>query len=202
MIRRLLALTCAPLAACGLALPALADEAKPASASAPVLADKLTVMRLYGGADGESHIEKIALPDVGSIPGKMLQSRLYTTDIEIGEAPPGAFVDWHGVSSPRFLIVLQGQIEIGLGDGSKHILKAGDMVLAADTTGRGHTSRMIGNEIVRSLTVRLPKDDPLAPKLNPCPPGVAAAQCVAAKQAAAAARQEQTAKAADAKSSK
>jgi hypothetical protein len=61
---------------------------------------------------------------------------------------------------------------------------------------------MIGNEIVRSLTVRLPKDDPLAPKLNPCPPGVAAAQCVAAKQAAAAARQEQTAKAADTKPSK
>jgi len=185
MRRRYLALPLALLAACGIAPSAFSEPI------ALVLADSLTVMRLYGGADGESHMERIVLPDVGGIPGKLLQSRLYTTDIEIGEAPPGMFVDWHGVSSPRFLIVLQGELEIGLGDGSKHILKAGEMVLAADTTGRGHTSRTIGNEIVRSLTVRLPKDDPLAPKLNPCPPGVPDAHCVAAKQAAAARREAQ-----------
>lgn len=151
----------------------------------PVLGDTFKVMRVYGGADGESHIDTVALPDVGNnIPGKFLQSRLYATDIELGESLPGTFIDWHGVSSPRFLIILSGQMEIGLGDGSKHILKAGDMVLAADTTGRGHTSRSIGTAIVRALTVRLPKDDPLAPKLNPCPPGVPDAQCVAARQAA------------------
>jgi hypothetical protein len=144
------------------------------------------VPRLYSGADGESHLDMVALPDVGSIPGKFVQSRLYSTDVELGESLPGMFIPWHGVSSPRFLIVLSGQLEIGLGDGSKHILKAGDMVLAEDMTGRGHTSRAIGTEIIRSLTVRLPKDNALAPKMNPCPPGLPDAQCVAARQLAAA----------------
>jgi hypothetical protein len=164
-----------------LAFTALAHAAEP-----PKIGDAFRVMHLYGGADGESHLDTIALPDVGGVPGKSTQSRLFATDVELGEGLPGTFIDWHGVSSPRLLIVLSGQLEIGLGDGSKHILKAGDMVLAADMTGHGHTSRTIGNEVVRSLTVRLPRDNALAPKLNPCPPGLADAQCVAARQAAAA----------------
>jgi hypothetical protein len=178
-----LALPFVALAASLLAQPAAASDGKPA---APVLARTLNVLHLYGGSDGESHLDTIALPDVGGVAGKFLQSRLFATDVEVGESLPGTFVDWHGVTTPRLLIVLSGQLEIGLGDGSKHVLRAGDMVLAADTTGRGHTSRTIGTEIVRSLTVRLPKDNPLAPKLNPCPPGVPDSQCVAAKQAAAA----------------
>jgi hypothetical protein len=189
---RLLALAPLTLAGALLAQPAYAKDNKPA---APVLAESLKVMHLYGGSDGESHLDTIALPDVGGVPGKVLQSRLFATDVEIGEAPPGMFIDWHGVSTPRLLIMLSGQMEIGLGDGSKHILRAGDMVLAADTTGRGHTSRTIGNEIVRSLTVRLPKDNPLAPKLNPCPVGVPDSQCVALQQAAKAKAAEAAAKA-------
>ncbi len=173
------------LALCG-ASTASANVAAPQApaAKAPVLADAVMVRRLYSGSDGESHIETIALPTVDSAPGKFIQSRLFSTDVEVGEAPPGMFVDWHGVSSPRFLIVLSGQLEIGLGDGSKHILKTGDMVLASDTIGRGHTSRTVGTEIVRSLTVRLPRDNALAPKFNPCPPGMPDAQCVAARQKA------------------
>ncbi len=166
------------------AAPAVAETPKVPAAKAPVLADAVMVKRLYSGSDGESHIEIIALPNVDSSPGKFIQSRLFSTDVEVGEAPPGLFIDWHGVSSPRFLIVLSGQLEIGLGDGSKHILRTGDMVLAADTTGRGHTSRTVGTEIVRSLTVRLPRENALAPKFNPCPPGVPDAQCVAARQKA------------------
>ncbi|MET0365395.1 MAG: cupin domain-containing protein [Sphingobium sp.] len=153
------------------------------------IGDAFTVPHVYGGPDGESHIDTIALPRTSGVPGKSVQSRLYATDIELGEALPGDFIDWHGVSTPRFLIVLSGELEVGLGDGSKHILRKGDMVLAADVTGRGHTSRTIGTEPVRILTVRLPKENSLAPKLDSCPPGMAAEQCVAARLAKAAAEQ-------------
>jgi quercetin dioxygenase-like cupin family protein len=101
--------------------------------------------------------------------------------VEIGDTLPGGFIDFHGVSTPRFLIVLSGQLEVGLGDGSKHILSKGDIVLADDVTGRGHTSRMIGTEAVRILTVRLPKDSALVPKTESCPDGMPADQCVAAR---------------------
>jgi hypothetical protein len=182
MRRGILKILVSTMAALGAMTSARADTTPPDRTK---VGDTLKIMRVYGGADGESHIDWFELPDVGTnIPGERLQSRLFATDVEIGESQPGSFIDWHGVSTPRLLIILTGQLEIGLGDGSKHILKGGDMVLAADTTGRGHTSRSIGTEIVRALTVRLPKDNPLAPKLNPCPPGVPDSQCVAARQTA------------------
>ena len=171
--------------ATALAAMALSPGAR-AATPPPHVGDTFRVLRLYAGHDGESHIDTIDLPTVDRTPGQFVQSRLFSTDVELGESVPGTFIDWHGVSSPRFLIILSGQIEIGLGDGSKHVLHAGDMVLATDMTGHGHTSRSIGSEIVRSLTVRLPRDDALAPKLNPCPPGLPDALCVAARQQATA----------------
>lgn len=178
-------------AAAGLALAATAAQAAepaPATLSAAAslaaalapIPDAVMVWHLYGGPDGESHLQKIALPKVGGTPGRSVDTRLYVTDVELRDSLPGNFVDFHGVSTPRFLIILSGQMEIGLGDGSKHILKKGDFVLAADTTGRGHTSRTIGDEMVRTMTVRLPVTDPLKPKLDPCPPGVASDRCVQA----------------------
>lgn len=136
------------------------------------------MVRLYGGADGETHAEMFQLPRTGGKPGKSVQSRLYATDVEIGDAAPGTFIDWHGVSTPRLLVVLSGKLEIGLGDGTKHILSKGDIALAADTTGRGHTSRTFGDETVRIMTVRLPAENSLTPKLNACPDGMDPAKCV------------------------
>jgi hypothetical protein len=170
----------AAITLCAAVLPFGQAAAEEVSARAPI-GDAFMVPRVYGGADGESHVDVVALPRTGGVPGKSVQSRLYATDIELGDSLPGTFIDWHGVSTPRFLIVLSGELEVGLGDGSKHILRKGDMVLAADVTGRGHTSRTIGTEPVRILTVRLPKENSLAPKLDACPPGMPVDQCVAAR---------------------
>ncbi|MGF7153430.1 cupin domain-containing protein [Novosphingobium gossypii] len=167
------------------ALPAHAED-RPTAAPPPVSplspgANAFRVLEMYGGADGESHLKMKALPRTGGVPGKSVQSRLYATDVEIGDTLPGDFIDYHGVSTPRFLIVLAGQLEVGLGDGSKHILSKGDIVLANDVTGRGHTSRIIGTEPVRILTVRLPKENSFAPKIGSCPDGMPAEQCVSAR---------------------
>ena len=153
-----------------LAAPALAADPLPSA---------VRIKHLYSGPDGESHLGEIDLPNVGGRPGQSVQTRLFTTDVEMGHALPGQFIDFHGVTTPRLLIILQGQMEIGLGDGSKHILRGGDIVLAADMTGRGHTSRGVGTEPIISLTVRLPKENPLAPKLDSCAPGTPPEKCVA-----------------------
>jgi len=162
-----------------LSAPALADPA-PVSPLSPT-GKAMRVLHMYGGKDGESHLEIIDLPATGGGDGHWVQSRLHATDVEISDALPGDFIDWHGVSTPRFLILLSGRMEIGLGDGSKHLLSKGDIVLADDVTGRGHTSRTVGTEPVRILTVRLPRDAALAPKTGSCPEGMPADQCVAAR---------------------
>lgn len=173
-----LALAFAPLAVLP-GSPVLADPT-PVSPLSPT-GKAMRVLHLYGGADGESHVETIELPRTGGGDGHSVQSRLRATDVEIGDALPGDFIDWHGVSTPRFLILLAGQLEIGLGDGSKYVLSKGDIVLADDVTGHGHTSRTIGSEPVRILTVRLPKEGTLIPKGSSCPDGMPPEQCVAAQ---------------------
>ena len=84
-------------------------------------------------------------------------------------AYPGTFIDWHRVTTPRLWILLQGAWDFGTGDGKVHRLVAGDIVLAADTTGQGHTSRNVGTVPSFVLTVRLPAADALAPKLSQPP---------------------------------
>lgn len=130
----------------------------------------LRIKRVTAGPDGKSRLDVIELPVVAGVPGRSITSRVFATDVELGYGAPGTFIDWHRVTTPRFWILLQGAFEFGTGDGKVHRLVAGDIVLAADTTGQGHTSRNVGDVPSFVLTVRLPAEDPLRPKPNPPPP--------------------------------
>src|SRR6266545_4460659 len=72
--------------------------------------------RLYAGTDQQAHIEKIELkakPDwLKGLPANQITFR---------EWPVGQFIDWHPAPRRQFVIILSGQLEIGLGDGSKHV---------------------------------------------------------------------------------
>ena len=108
------------------------------------------LFRLYTGLDGKSHVEPIALaktPDWGK--------GLATTQISFREDTVGRFIDWHPAPRRQFVIILSGQLEIGLGDGSKHIFGAGDTRLVEDTTGQGHTTRVHGNQPCLTATIPL-----------------------------------------------
>ena len=129
--------------------------------------DALRIKRVAAGPDGKSRLDVIELPIVAANPGKSITSRLYATDVELGYSLPGTFIDWHRVTTPRLWILLQGAWEFGTGDGKVHLLKPGDIVLAADTVGPGHTSRNVGAVPSFVLTVRLPLEDSLKPKPNP-----------------------------------
>ena len=53
------------------------------------------------------------------------------------------------------MITVEGQAEIGLGDGTKRVFNAGDVVLADDLTGRGHTTAVYGDKPRISIAVPL-----------------------------------------------
>jgi len=108
------------------------------------------LFRLYTGTDGQSHIETISLAKSAEW-GKGLA----TTQISFRESPAGNFQDWHPAPRRQFVIILSGQLEIGLGDGSKHVFGPGDARLVEDTTGKGHTTRVVGGEPVLTATVPL-----------------------------------------------
>jgi hypothetical protein len=53
------------------------------------------------------------------------------------------------------VITLSGEVEIGLGDGTKHRFGPGHVNLIEDLTGQGHTTRIIGNQPRVGATIPL-----------------------------------------------
>jgi uncharacterized cupin superfamily protein len=53
-------------------------------------------------------------------------------------------VHWHTAPRRQYIFILAGQMEIGIGDGTTRRFGPGDVVLADDRTGQGHTTRSLG----------------------------------------------------------
>ena len=116
----------------------------------------MQVVRLYTGEDGESHIEDLELPfeQVGHALRTATQG---ATGVQFSLLKPTQLVDFHTAPRRQYVITLQGQVEIGLGDGTKRIFNVGDIELCEDLTGRGHTTRSVGD--VDRISVQIPLAD-------------------------------------------
>jgi quercetin dioxygenase-like cupin family protein len=113
------------------------------------------INRLYTGPDGQTHAEEI-LVDFG--PGGVDAFKLKAgAGAEIRRAPPGRVVDWHPAPRRQYVITLSGRGEIELIDGTKIQLGPGSINLAEDLTGKGHITRVIGNE--DRVTIAIPVSD-------------------------------------------
>ena len=110
----------------------------------------MAIVRLYSGPDGESHLEDLPIeshPELTQLQAaKGISFRTYE---------PTYFHDWHNAPRRQYVITLAGQVEIGLGDGTKRVFGAGDALLAEDLTGRGHTTRVVGGAPRLTATVHL-----------------------------------------------
>lgn len=98
-------------------------------------------VRIYSGEDGQSHFEELELP-TGQGGRSPIQP---ATGISFRRSAEGDFMDWHNAPRRQYVITLSGQVEIAIGDGTVRRLGPGDVMLAEDLTGRGHTTRVVGN---------------------------------------------------------
>jgi uncharacterized cupin superfamily protein len=115
----------------------------------------MLITRLYSGSDGESHFEDIDFPLKEIGPGDSRSDTLTATGIFI-RATQGEFeLDWHNAPRRQLLIMLKGGSEVIVGDGTKRQLSPGDIMLAEDTSGRGHVTRAVNNQPRMSVFVTL-----------------------------------------------
>ena len=115
----------------------------------------MKVTRLYTGSDGESHFEDFDIPlkNEGNI-GRLSES-VKATGIIFRETDGDYNYDWHNAPCRQFVIMLAGQVEIEIGSGEIRCFKPGDILLAEDTTGRGHISRAVDNKPRKTIFVTL-----------------------------------------------
>lgn len=111
---------------------------------------ELGYLRLYAGADGETHFEDVVLAPAArpDEPGGGRGER--ALPIAVGEvvfrrvaddgAPPRA----HPAPRRQFVVQLAGEVEVEASDGEVRRLGPGAVVLVEDTDGRGHVTRPIG----------------------------------------------------------
>lgn len=126
----------------------------------------LSYVRLYADARGLSHFadERLPLTPAGS--GATAEDRLSIN--RLGDLKgvifvrlrAGAFEDWHVAPRRQIMLCVHGIVEITAGDGQKRRMMPGQFMLLEDVTGRGHTTRAVGNEDHVALALPVPEGVP------------------------------------------
>jgi hypothetical protein len=100
-----------------------------------------TIVKIYSDEKGESHFENIDIPlKDGGIIGKLSEA-LPVSSVIFREVEPSYDWDFHNAPQRQYIILLDGEIEIETSLGEKKIFKGGDVILAEDTTGKGHRTK-------------------------------------------------------------
>jgi quercetin dioxygenase-like cupin family protein len=101
---------------------------------------------LTTGPDGKSHVEHTTIALGAAHPA---------TVAHFEETAAGSALEWHTAPHVQYVITLSGTLEFTTRDGETFVLRPGDVLLAADTTGSGHRWRLIDDQPWRRLYVEL-----------------------------------------------
>jgi hypothetical protein len=105
----------------------------------------MKIVRLYTGADNESHFEEVEVEL--NLHGRFEASALQPADGIIFRRAPATYLsNFHTARRRQYVITLAGQVEIETGDGTIRRFGPGDVMLAEDTTGHGHITRVVGGQ--------------------------------------------------------
>jgi len=115
----------------------------------------MRVTRIYTGPDGESHFEDVDIPLKDAGRAGRWSELVSTTGVIFRETGGDYNIDWHNAPRRQFVVTLEGEVEIVIGDGTSRRLGPGDILLAEDTTGRGHISRAVNSQPRKSLFITL-----------------------------------------------
>ena len=111
--------------------------------------------RIYTGDDGLTHFEDLEPLKVGATE-RSRSAPLPAGELHFLYMPDGEFHNWHNSIARDYLVIMSGQMEFQVGDGSKRRFGAGDACLSEDLTGGGHTSGAVGDTLF--ALVRLPSE--------------------------------------------
>lgn len=92
---------------------------------------------LYTGEDGHSHVKR------GSIEVKHV---IAATSIQFKEDPPHSSLDWHNDPTPQYVLFLAGELEFGTCSGDSFTVQPGEVLIAVDHTGTGHTWKLVNDQ--------------------------------------------------------
>lgn len=127
------------------------------------LMNTFTRVILFTDTDGRARFREEPLALTEGTPQSRLSALMASGGYQLRESPVGFRSQFHVSPHPQWVFILQGQMEIGLQDGSSRIFGPGqhfysaDMLppgAAFDPAVHGHWSRQLGSDPLVTLFVR------------------------------------------------
>jgi AraC-like ligand binding domain len=103
-------------------------------------------VRIWTGDDGNSHFEEGVIELEPGKRGDVLSGRMATTTISFEETASGGTFAWHDAPNRQLVITLSGTLDFQTREGEHFVIRPGDILLAEDTTGSGHSWRLTDNQ--------------------------------------------------------
>lgn len=123
----------------------------------------LTTVILFTDTDGRARFKEAPMPLPEGKPESRLSALMASGGFQFRHSPVGFSSTFHCTGIPQWVFILQGQMEIGLQDGSARVFGPGQHFYSADVLPagetfdaqrHGHRSRQVGKEPLVTLFVR------------------------------------------------
>ena len=122
-----------------------------------------TQVTLFTGTDGRARFREQALALPEGTRSSMLSALMPSGGLQLRHSPVGFRSSFHVTTTPQWVFILRGQMQINLQDGSARVFGPGEHFYSDDTlpagatfdaTVHGHWSRQLGDEPLVTAFVR------------------------------------------------
>jgi hypothetical protein len=96
-----------------------------------------TKVVLYTDRDGRARFRDEHLPLAEGTPQALLSALQAASGYQLRQSPVGFRSQWHCTPKPQWVFILQGEMEIGLQDGTSRVFRPGEHFFSADTLPEG-----------------------------------------------------------------
>jgi len=115
----------------------------------------MRIHNIYADANGESHIRDVEIEWTRSGPTGKISDPVAVASLSFRATDGSYDLDWHNAPRRQYIVNLEGSVEITTSDGKSRVIGPGEIILAEDTTGKGHLSRAVSGGARRSLIIPL-----------------------------------------------
>jgi hypothetical protein len=120
----------------------------------------LKITRFFTGEDGRTHFEDLDIPTLPARGRGLRSDPFEVTGMLLRESNADAhFLELHPAPRRQLILCLSGTVEIEAGDGTRRRFGPGDIYLADDLTGEGHSHREIEGPIKHAWVFLPPEFD-------------------------------------------
>jgi hypothetical protein len=113
----------------------------------------MRIHNLYCDTNGESHWRDIEVEYVERNEAGKLSARLPATAIIFRQTQAEHDRPWHPAPRRQYIINLDAGVQLTASDGEARVIGAGEVILVEDTSGKGHLSKSVNNQMRHSIFV-------------------------------------------------